>query len=215
LRIAQLHADFIDQYVQGIDGVLRTLSAELSLNPEDVEANDGRLRQAAAALPVVYAAFALSAPNGDNLGTSISPVTDRARLNTADQPFLPEALAGGRADRGEPIVTGTDAAGGLILARPVPGPDGRVGGVAHVTTRLDRLPRLDARDLPAGSLVMVLNQHGTVLARSAEYAAWVGRDLSFLGWVRNAEQRPQGVGELDAGDGVGHLAAYTRASGVP
>ncbi len=214
LRIAQLHADFVDQYVQGIDGVLRTLSAELSLNPEDVEANDRQLREAAAALPAVYGTFALSAPNGENLGTSISPVTDRARLETADQGFLSKALVGGRADQGERVVTGFDGAGGLILARPIPGPNGRVGSVVHVTTRLDRLPRLDARDLPGGSVIMVLDQHGVVLARSPDYAAWVGRDLSHLAWVRNAGQRPYGAGELDAGDGVGHLAAYTQATSV-
>jgi signal transduction histidine kinase len=33
--------------------------------------------------------------------------------------------------------------------------------------------------------------------------------------VRNAGQRPQATGELDAGDGGGHLAAYTRATSVP
>ena len=215
LRIAQLHADFIDEHVQGIDGVLRTASAELSLDPQDVEANDRRLRQAAAALPAVYSTFALSAPNGENLGTSVSPTTDRARLNTADQAFLREALVGGRADQGERVVASIDGAGGLVLARPIPGADGRVGGVVHVTTRLDRLPRLDARDLPAGSVIMVLDQHGIVLARSPEYAAWVGRDLSNLVWVRQAGQRQQGAGELDAGDGVGHLAAYTSPSRVP
>ena len=187
----------------------------MSLNPEDVEANDRRLRQAAAALPAVYGTFALSAPNGENLGTSISPMTDRARLNTVDQAFLSEALVGGRADQGERVVAGTDAAGGLILARPIPGADGRAGGVVQVTTRLDRLPRLDARDLPTGSIIMVLDERGIVLARSPEYAAWVGRDLSYLAWVRSARQRVVGAGELDAGDGVGHLAAYTPAASVP
>jgi signal transduction histidine kinase len=215
LRIAQLHADFVDQYVQGVDGVLRTLSGDLSLNPQDVEANDSRLRQAAAALPAAYGTFALNAPNGENLGTSISPMTDRARLNTVNQAFLSEALVGGRADQAQRVVARIDATGGLILARPIPGADGRVGGVVHVTARLDRLPRLDARDLPAGSVIMVLDEHGIVLARSPEYAAWVGRDLSYLAWVRSAGQRQVGAGELDAGDGVGHLAAYTPAASVP
>jgi signal transduction histidine kinase len=214
LRVAQLHADFIDQYVQGIDGILRTLTADLSLSPQDVEANDYRLRLAATALPGEYT-FGLSAPNGENLGTSITPIADRARLNTTDQAFLSEALVASRAGQGERVVARTDGAGGLILARPIPLADGRVGGVVHAITRLDRLPRLDARDLPSGSVMMVLDQHGIVLARSPEYAAWVGRDLSYLAWLRNAAQRPQGAGELDAGDGVGHLAAYTQAASVP
>src|ERR1051326_4250726 len=75
--------------------------------------------------------------------------------------------------------------------------------------------RLETRDLPAGSIVMVLDERGTVLAHTPDYDNWVGRNLRDQAYVREALQRHQGSGELVSADGVTRLSAYTTATRAP
>jgi signal transduction histidine kinase len=102
-----------------------------------------------------------------------------------------------------------------VLRRAVVGADGQVKAVLNAATRLDRLPRLETRDLPAGSVVMVLDQAGTVLAHTPDYEFWVGRDLSDQVYVRDALRHRQGAGELVSADGVTRLSAYTTTTRAP
>jgi nitrate/nitrite-specific signal transduction histidine kinase len=85
----------------------------------------------------------------------------------------------------------------------------------NAATRLDRLPRLETRDLPAGSMVMVLDQRGVVLAHSPDYDFWVGRDLSQQDFVQQALTQRQGTAEPVSADGVTRLSAYVTATRVP
>jgi signal transduction histidine kinase len=87
--------------------------------------------------------------------------------------------------------------------------------VLNVATRLDRLPRLETRDLPSGSIVMILDERGVVLAHSPDYDAWVGRDLGDLAYVTSALRQRQGSGELVSADGVTRLSAFTTATQAP
>jgi signal transduction histidine kinase len=103
----------------------------------------------------------------------------------------------------------------LLLSRPVTGPDGRVLATLSAATRLDRIPRLETRDLPSGSVVMIVDAQGVVLAHSPDYESWVGRDLGGTAFVREALRRHQGTGELVELDGVTRLAAYTTATRAP
>src|SRR2546423_8952192 len=59
---------------------------------------------------------------------------------------------------------------------------------------------------------MILDQDGLVLARTPDYDAWVGRDLSEMDFVQEALRRHQGTGEIVGRDGVSRLGAYTTAS---
>jgi signal transduction histidine kinase len=103
----------------------------------------------------------------------------------------------------------------VVLGRPVVGLDGQVLAVLNVTTRLDRLPRLETRDLPAGSMIMILNERGVVLAHTPDYDAWVGRDLSGLPYVQEALQRRLGSGEMVSADGVTRLSAFITPTRAP
>jgi HAMP domain-containing protein len=184
LRVAQLHANLIDEHVQAIDVLLRAVSTTVST---DAEQNEALLRRIFAELPPAYTALFMGPPEmaqanpaGLTLqGTSVSPAT------------------------------------GVAVSRPILGPDGQVVAVLNAASRLDRLPRLETRDLPAGSVIMILDERGVVLARSPDYDAWVGRDLSDLPDVQQALQRRQGSGELVGADGVTRLFAYTSATRAP
>jgi signal transduction histidine kinase len=187
LRVAQLQADLIDEHIQAVDTLLAALSSAVSTDPADQEAAATLLRNVLPQLPPSYTSLYLTPPRGDETAGS------RLELETGP----------------------TSATSGVVLGRPIAGKDGRVAAVLNAATRLDRIPRLETRDLPIGSVVMVVDQRGTVLAHLPDYDNWVGRDLSDQPYVRDALKRHQGTGELVSADGVTRLSAYTTATKAP
>jgi len=155
----------------------------------------------------------LGGVTASGLTDSGASVPDQAQLNTilTQLPSSYSALFVGppSATSATASITSDKA---VVLSRPVLGPNGQVVATLNAATRLDRLPRLETRDLPSGSVVMILDQHGLVLARTPDYDAWVGRDLSEMDFVQEALRRHQGTGEIFGGDGVSRLGAYTTAS---
>jgi signal transduction histidine kinase len=187
LRVAQLHADLIDEHVESVDTLLRAVSTAVSSAPGDPALNDDLLRGVLQQLPPTYTELYFSPPTPD-----VEP-------------------GSGLIFSGSPPSMAT----GVVLGRPVPGRDRPVMALLNVATRLDRLPRLETRDLPSGSIIMILDERGVVLAHSPDYDAWVGRDLSGLPYVQEALQQRLGRGELVSADGVTRLSAFTTATRAP
>jgi signal transduction histidine kinase len=189
LRVAQLHANLIDEHLRAVDTLLSALSTVVSTESADAPTNEALLRAVAAELPAPVTGVFLSSPTGqvENRATS--------GLIVSSSPISPTT--------------------GVVLGRPVMGRDGRVTAILNVSTRLDRLPRLETRDLPQGSVILVLDERGVVLARSPDYDVWVGRDLSDLAYVQQALRQRQGTGELAGPDAVMRLSAYTTAVRAP
>ncbi len=183
LRVAQLHADLIDEHVQAVDTLLRSVGTALVSGPPESAANAELLRRVLQELPPTYTDLFVSPATGPNSGLIFG---------------------------GSEIL-----AKGVVLGRPVVGLDGQVLAVLNVTTRLDRLPRLETRDLPAGSMIMILDERGVVLAHTPDYDAWVGRDLSGLPYVQEALQRRLGSGEMVSADGVTRLSAFITPTRAP
>jgi signal transduction histidine kinase len=212
LRLAQLHANLVDEHVQAVDTLLSALAVVVPAGEGDRAATEAQLRGVLARLPAPYTNLFLGPPTGREPRAPGSPGADRGLLTVGDRTYLWGALASGGLVLREPATSPTT---GVILARPIVGPDGRVSATLNAETRLDRLPRLEMRDLPAGSVITILDERGVVLARSPDYEVWVGRDLGQVGWVQQALQRRQGSDELVDADGVTRLAAYTMATRVP
>ncbi len=186
LRVAQLHADLIDEHVQSVDTLLRAVGTAVGSTPAVSSANEELLRGVLRDLPPSYTGLYFSPVTG--------PESPGSRLIFGASPSI---------------------ASGVMLGRPITGPDGKVVAMLNVTTRLDRLPRLETRDLPAGSMIMILDERGVVLAHTPDYDAWVGRDLSGLPYVQEALQRRLGSGEMVSADGVTRLSAFTMATRAP
>src|SRR5712691_2707823 len=189
LRVAQLHANLIDEHLQAVDTLLGALSRVVSTESADAQTNEALLRAVAAELPAPFTGVFLGSPTGqvENQATS--------ELILISLPVSPTI--------------------GVVLGRPVMGRDGRVAAILNISTRLDRLPRLETRDLPQGSVILILDERGVVLAHSPDYDVWVGRDLSDLAYVQQALGQRQGSGELVGADGVMQLSAYTTAARAP
>ncbi len=187
MRVAQLQADLLDEHVRGVDTLLRAVATNVSATAHDAAGSETLLRGILAELPPMYTDLFLEPPDA--------------------QADAPSGLLLG--------IGGTSPTYGVVLGRPVLGRDGRPLGVVRATSRLDRLPRLETRDVPAGSTMMVLDQNGVVLARSPDYDVWVGRDLGDQPYVQRALRRRQGTDEMVGTDGVSRLSAYTTASRAP
>jgi signal transduction histidine kinase len=182
LRVAQLHADLIDEHIQAVDALLRAVGTAVVNEKLESGASAELLSEVLRQLPPVYTELFISSATGPNSG-----------LVFGGSPSL---------------------AKGVMLGRPIAGPDGQPA-VLNVTTRLDRLPRLETRDLPAGSMIMILDERGVVLAHTPDYDAWVGRDLSGLPYVQEALRRRVGSGEMVSADGVTRLSAFTTPTRAP
>jgi signal transduction histidine kinase len=187
LRVAQLQADLIDEHLMAVDTLLSGLTPEFAERLANNTDTEPMLHSVMGQLPAVYTALRLDPPQ-----------TDVART--------PSGLLIGGA---------LSPANGVSLGRSVYGPEGHPLATLTASTRLDRLPRLETRDLPAGSAVMVLDEAGRVLAHSPDYEAWVGRDLSNLSYIRDALRQRQGSGEQVSADGVSRLSAYASATRAP
>jgi signal transduction histidine kinase len=172
LRVAQMQANLIDEHLDGVDTLLRGVSATLADRALDDLATTELLNATMIGLPPTYTRLFIGPP-------------------------------------------GNPPPAAVIISHQIVAADGRVLGTLNAETRLDRLPRLERRDLPPGSSMMVLDERGRVLAHSPDYEAWIGRDLSDQGYVREALARRQGSEEVLSADGVSRLAAYTSATRAP
>ncbi len=171
---ARLLAAQVDDYIGNVDNLLSGLSRAISTNPADTHSNDTLLRQVKAELPAYAGNLLLFSPDGINIGTS----SDAGRPFVGDRPFFQRVLAGERLVIGD--VSRARAGGQWVasIARPVEDGSGRVVGVLVSGTRLDHFQdALRVKDLPAGSVVAVIDQKGVVVARTPDGADWIGRDL--------------------------------------
>src|SRR6266581_3412065 len=60
LRVAQLHADLIDEHVESVDTLLRSVSTAVSTGPADPTLDEDLLRKVLQKLPTSYTALQFS-----------------------------------------------------------------------------------------------------------------------------------------------------------
>ena len=151
LRVAQLHADLIDEHVQSVDTLLRAVGTAVVGGIAENGLNEELLRGVVEDLPPSYTGMYFSPATGPDSG-----------LIFGGSPSL---------------------AKGVVLGRPLAGPDGQVVAVLNVTTRLDRLPRLETRDLPAGSMITkIRGMSSRNRAHSSRQDPAPGRPRAGLRW---------------------------------
>jgi signal transduction histidine kinase len=188
LRVAQLQANMIDEHLLAVDTLLSGLTPDLSERLASNGDAQAHLQEVMAKLPATYTGLSLGPPAAEAAPTPSGLLVSSGTLSPAI---------------------------GVSLSRPISAPDGRPLATLTASTRLDRLPRLETRDLPGGSSIMVLDERGRVLAHSPDYDVWFGRDLSDLGYIRAALRQRQGSDEQISADGVSRLSAYASATRAP
>jgi len=209
---ARLLASQVDDHLANLANLLTGLAEAVSTDPADIAANDKILRRVKAGLPDYVSNISLHAPDGANIGTS-SPA---GRVFAGDRQYFRQVLNGKSLAISEPLHGRVIEKWIVVVARPVRDPAGRVRGVLAVGTQLERFEEaLRVKDLPSGSVVSIVDQHGIVVARSVDGPSRIGRDLS---------QSPSVARHLAAGeisefavwsDGVERITGSSTAHVVP
>jgi diguanylate cyclase (GGDEF)-like protein/PAS domain S-box-containing protein len=205
---ARLLAAQVDDHLGNLDSLMAGLSRAVSVNPADMEANDELLRQVKRDLPNFISNIFIFARDGSNIGTA-----QGARFNAADRSYFRNVLAGQRLGIGEVLLGRAIGQWVITLARPVEDERG-LKGVLAVGTLLEHFQdALRVRQLPAGSVVRIVSEHGIVIAQSDD-PGWIGRDLSNYFGMR----RPIGEGVNESAiwpDNVERITGYASAHLAP
>jgi diguanylate cyclase (GGDEF)-like protein/PAS domain S-box-containing protein len=176
---ARLLAARVDDQIDNFDHLLVGLSQAVSAKPEDIQANDAVLRRTKATLPDYIGNLLVSAPDGKNIGTSFAPA-ENGRTYVGDRDYFQWVAAGRQGVAvGKPVRGRTTGNWVTVVARGLKSPDGRLEAVLGVGVQIEHFQNsLHVGDLPAGSIVQIINEDGTVILRGDGGSAWVGRSLS-------------------------------------
>jgi diguanylate cyclase (GGDEF)-like protein/PAS domain S-box-containing protein len=175
---ARLLAARVDDQITELNDLLVGLSQAVSTNPDDIQANDAMFRHAKAELPDYIGSLLLSAPNGKNIGTSFASA-ESGRTYIGDRDFFGWILAGQPGVAvGNPVLGRTTGRWVTTVARGVRDPAGRLAAIIAVGIQIEHFQNaLTVHDLPAGSIVQIVNEDGKVVLRNDD-ATWVGRSLN-------------------------------------
>jgi diguanylate cyclase (GGDEF)-like protein/PAS domain S-box-containing protein len=211
---ARLLAAQVDDHIGNLENLLTGLSAAVSTNPVDAEANDTLLRRARDELPDYIAGILLFAADGTNIGRSGDATLPRA--NASNRAYFQQVMVGHRVVIGEVIRRIQDGKWIVTLARSVEDQSGRIRAVLVVGTLLDHFQNaLRLQNLPAGSVVKIVNEKGIGLARTAEDSNWIGRDLSNVAHIARHIAAKE-ISEIVAwSDGVSRITGSSTAHTVP
>jgi diguanylate cyclase (GGDEF)-like protein/PAS domain S-box-containing protein len=174
---ARLLAARVDDQISELDNLLVGLSQAVSTKPDAIQANDAVLRHAKAELPDYIGNLLLSSLDGKNFGTSFEPA-ESGRTYVGDRDYFGWILANRQGVAiGNPVRGRTTGNWVTSVARGIKTPDGRLAAVLGVGIQIEHFQSaLTVHDLPAGSIVQIINEDGTVILRNDD-AAWVNRNL--------------------------------------
>ena len=220
LGTAQIAAARLDAQINGIRALLQVAGAAISVDPVKTESNDAYLRNLASHIPRDIDNLTVWTPSGDNIGSLDARFRRGGATNSAQRPFLRDAIAspGGDMSADAPVVSNSNGSFISVFGLPVRR-DGQVVGVVAAEARLGSLQELlrASADLPSSAVVTVTNARGIILASSVDPNRWVGKSIvgSIAGSDGAPSLDPEGVREGLSADGISRIAGFTTARAAP
>ena len=212
---ARVLAAQIDEHIGNLENLLTGLSEAVSADPLDREANDALLRKVRSELPGYVAQLSAFSLDGTNIGSSGQ--TEMGRVNATGRAYMEQILAGQRFSIGD-VIVGTLSQRWIVnFGRPLEDRGGRLRAVLVVGTWLDQFQNaLRLQDLPAGTIVSIVNQKGTIIARSRDSPKWVGRDVSdWHNLARHFVEKEGSDISVWTSDGIERVNAFSVAHRAP
>ena len=213
LARAQRLADQFDDRFSSIESVMRAVSLSLGARPADKPGNDRIMQGLRGTFGPGFASWRLFDPSGRLLGTSIQNDRDAPRAEYM-RSLWAGRYSGQNAFVSEPMNT---PSAGYIVHMILPMRDAR-GDSAFIAAqlRLQSLqPLIDARGLPEGSAIVIINERGIVVGRSPDPQRWVGRDLSSYSFFRSSLGKWTDTREDWAADSVERVLAVAHLRNAP
>jgi diguanylate cyclase (GGDEF)-like protein/PAS domain S-box-containing protein len=215
LAFARIAAARLDDCVGDVNQLLATLSQVVAATPDGAEANDALLGGLRPNLPSHVSNVAVWDENGQNVG-ALDPALREHPFSVADRQYFRAALASSQLVVEAPVLSRSNGMSLAVFARRVSRP-GRPLAVVTASIRLARLDTLlsDGGTLPAGSVITLIDQRGTLLSRSVDPERWLGQSVATQDRFMADIARREGTSERAGLDGVVRLTGYTTARSVP
>jgi diguanylate cyclase (GGDEF)-like protein/PAS domain S-box-containing protein len=222
LNEARLIAAQVDDHIGNLDNLMLGLSRTVSTDPANARANNVLLRQVKSQLPDFVSHIVLVSLDGYSIGTSLN--TGGVPFYAGDRAYFRKIMAGERLSVGD-VIRGRVTGNWIInVARPIEDQAGRLRGILTIGTELVRFQdalRLD--NLPADSIVRIVNENGIVVAQSVNGPNGIGRDLSQFENVarhltaREASEVTRWSDDVDriTGSSTAHLVPWLVSVGLP
>ena len=212
---ATLGAARIDDYLNNMNTLLRTIGRSISGDAADVEKNDALLRAVRADLPAYVSNVLVADLKGHNIGTSQWPLTDKSRTFVGDRPYFNEALEKGRITISEPILSRVSGVWVVAIACPLIDATGATRAVIVLGTQLARINEItESASLPRGSAVRILTERGIIVGRTGQ-PGWIGRDVSGDSIVSHQLELREASSETVWLDGITRVTASVTVRAVP
>jgi hypothetical protein len=203
-------AQRIDAQVGATETLLSGLGPKLSINPDDVDANDALLRRELSALPKSVANILLLSPNGRNIGNAVGN-----HAGAGDRDYFKRASAGDQLVVEAPIRSRSDVGWVIPIARRISNRGGSTQAVLVIAISVDSIRDLiSAGDLPVGSLVRVVTEDETQIAFSSGTTP-NGPDLNRMGNVPRQFRLTEGSELLTVNGKVVRVVGFSRTRRVP
>jgi signal transduction histidine kinase/DNA-binding response OmpR family regulator len=213
-RVARLVTARLDEHIDDISSLLIVIGRSVSTDPADADKNDAILRRIKADLPPFANNILLFDLEGNNIGMSQWPLTDRKSLFSGERDYFKGAIAG-QVVVSDPVYARTNAQWVAAVARPIRDEAGVVRGVVVLGTQLTRINEItDAASLPAGSVVSISTKRGVVVGRT-DHPGWTGRDLSGEAIVSDQLRLGEASAEMIWLDGTMRTTATVKAQVAP
>jgi diguanylate cyclase (GGDEF)-like protein/PAS domain S-box-containing protein len=208
---ARVIAAEIDDHLGNLENLTLGLSRAIGVTPADTAANDALLSGLKAQLPGFINDIAVMMPNGQNIGSASG-----VHYSIADRDYFKEVVAGGPFAVGDPVLSRQNDQWIFPIARPVRDASGELRAVIVIGTLISKFQdaiRVD--QLPAGSIVRVLNDAGILVAAFPDTLGQVGSDLSKVdAGVRRLQAKE--VSEISTwSDQVPRFTGYSTAHRAP
>jgi two-component system, cell cycle sensor histidine kinase and response regulator CckA len=157
-----------------------------------------------------YASFTLIDPAG-RVTVSL-PAVDRP-LDFSGRPWFAAALQTGEFVIGDYQVGQVTGKPIVVAAWPV-SEGGKVTAVIAAALDVAWLNQIaSSAPLPAASVLVLVDRHGAIVARSPDAPQWVGREIPDAPVVAAMRHQVEGSLELRASDGVDRIYAFTPVRG--
>ena len=136
-------------------------------------------------------------------------------LDVSQRLHFINAVRTGRFILGDYFMGTRDKSPFIIAAMPQRSPNGKIEAVVLATLDLNWIGQI-ANPLAAqsGSLMLLIDGNGTVLAHEPEPANWVGKQMQNQPLIRQMLARPDGVVTAMSPDGVRRIFAYADLPGT-
>jgi signal transduction histidine kinase len=208
LGLAQLVASQTQQFIADAENVLRRLATRQLVRALDPERR-----------PAVFDTFLDLHPQYANLVLcnakgqvihSASPLPANRSLGEIHATWAEAVLRNRKFTVGKPIFGQITERWVCVLGYPVRNVDGELAGVLGMSADLARF-QAPAKlvSLPPSSLITIVDQDGTVIARSVNAHAWVGRDGRSAQIVKLALTRGEGNATATGLDGEERIYGFT------